>query len=205
VHQALPAIIFAALRRFRGSVLFHGPRPSSSQGAPFWPSGLTVRRSRPPTAAAELRALVPSPAICRPLLIPRVCLSQRFFLWGLGRSPGFACWLGASFKHFWPLALASQALPAIILAALRRFHGPALFRGSRPSSSPGAPLWPSGLTLQSSGPAFCGPLTLAVSFYGKSQSRRLRWSAISNTGCGKTPFISISRKCGSSVCFGKRA
>ena len=38
-------------------MLFHGPRPSSSQGAPFWPSGLTVRRSRPPTAAAELRAL----------------------------------------------------------------------------------------------------------------------------------------------------
>ena len=107
--------------------------------------------------------LVPSPAICRPLLIPRVCLSQRFFLWGLGRSPGFACWLGASFKHFWPLALASQALPAIILAALRRFHGPALFRGSRPSSSPGAPLWPSGLTLQSSGLAYGQPLTLAVS------------------------------------------
>ena len=46
-----------AVRRLRGAALFHGPRPSSSQGAPFWPSGLTVRRSRPPTAAAELRAL----------------------------------------------------------------------------------------------------------------------------------------------------
>ena len=41
------------------------PRPSAfswaapvfSLGAPFWPSGLTIRRSRPPTAAAELRAL----------------------------------------------------------------------------------------------------------------------------------------------------
>ena len=54
-----PAIILAALRRFRGAALFHGLRPSSSQGAPFWPSGLTVRRSRPPTAAAELRALAP--------------------------------------------------------------------------------------------------------------------------------------------------
>ena len=54
VQQAQPAIILAALRRFRGPALFRGPRPSSRQGVPFWPSGLTVRRSRPPTAAAEL-------------------------------------------------------------------------------------------------------------------------------------------------------
>ena len=65
-------------------------------------------------------------------------------------------------KPFWPPALASQAPPAILLAALRRFRGPALFRGLRTSSSLGAPFWPSGLTLRSSGPAFCGPLTLAV-------------------------------------------
>ena len=32
----------------------------------------------------------------------------------------------------------------------------------RPSPRLGAPFWPSGLTLRSSGPAFCGPLTLAV-------------------------------------------
>ena len=56
-----------------------------------------------------------------------------------------------------------QAPPAILLAALRRFRGPALFRGLRPSSRQGVPFWPSGLTLRSSGPAFCGPLTLAVS------------------------------------------
>ena len=56
-----------------------------------------------------------------------------------------------------------QALTAIILAALRRFRGPALFRGLRPCPSPGAPFWPSGLTLRPSGPAFCGPLTLSVS------------------------------------------
>ena len=46
---------------------------------------------------------------------------------------------------------------------LRRFRGPAVFLGLRTSSRPGAPFWPSGLTLRSSGPAFCGPLTLAVS------------------------------------------
>ena len=56
-----------------------------------------------------------------------------------------------------------QVPPAILLAALRRFRGPALFLGLRTSSWLGAPFWPSGLTLRSSGPAFCGPLTLAVS------------------------------------------
>ena len=69
----------------------------------------------------------------------------------------------ASFQSFWPLALASQAPPAIILAALRRFRGVALFHGPRPSSGLGAPFWPSGLTLRSSGLAFSQPLTLAVS------------------------------------------
>ena len=107
--------------------------------------GLTIRRSRPPTAAAELRALVPLPASCAQPPIPALCLVQGVF------------------KPFWPPALAQQAPAAIILAALRRFRGPAVFRGLRPSSRQGVPFWPSGLTLRSSGPAFCGPLTLAVS------------------------------------------
>ena len=64
---------------------------------------------------------------------------------------------------FWPPALAQQAPPAIILAALRRFRGAALFRGPRPSSSQGVPFWPSGLTRRSSRPAYCGRLTLGVS------------------------------------------
>ena len=55
-----------------------------------------------------------------------------------------------------------QALLAIILAALRRFGGPALFRGPRPAPRLGAPSWPSGLTLRSSRPAYGGRLTLAV-------------------------------------------
>ena len=69
----------------------------------------------------------------------------------------------ASLQPFWPPALASQALPAIFIAALRRFRGAALFHGPRPSSGLGAPFWPSGLTLRSSGLAFSQPLTLAVS------------------------------------------
>ena len=64
---------------------------------------------------------------------------------------------------FWPLAPVYPAPPAIFLAALRRFRGPALLRGLCPSSSQGAPFWPSGLTLRSSGLAFSQPLTLAVS------------------------------------------
>jgi hypothetical protein len=163
-QQAPPAIILAALRRFRGAALFHGPRPSSGLGAPFWPSGLTVRRSRPPTAAAELRALVPSySALCRQPLISALRQSRTFIRCGFGAVPGFACIRCASLKLFWPPALASQAPSAIILAALRRFRGSAFFRGLRPSSRLGAPFWPSGLTLQSSGLAFGQPLTLAVS------------------------------------------
>ena len=134
VQQALPAIIFAALRRFRGPALFHGPRPSSGLGAPFWPSGLTIRRSRPPTAAAELRALVPSPVSCAQPLIPALGPVQK------------------ASKPFWPPALVYQAPPAIILAALRRFRGAALFHGPRPSSGLGAPFWPSGLTIRRSRP-----------------------------------------------------
>ena len=67
------------------------------------------------------------------------------------------------FKPFRPLALAQQALVAIILKVLRRFRGAALFRGLRPSSSQGVPFWPSGLTLRSSRPAYGGRLIWAVS------------------------------------------
>ena len=61
-QRALAAIIFARLRRLGGAVLFHSSCPSPSWGYPFWRLGLTVRRSRPPTASAELRALDWSPS-----------------------------------------------------------------------------------------------------------------------------------------------
>ena len=47
VRQAPPAIIFQALRRPRGAVLFRGLRPSSIQKFLFWLLGLTVQSSRP--------------------------------------------------------------------------------------------------------------------------------------------------------------
>ena len=95
--------------------------------------------------AAYFRSLVPSPVSCAQPPVPALRPVPK------------------AFKPFGPPALVQQAPPAILLAALRRFRGPAVFRGPRPSSSQGAPFWPSGLTLRSSGPAFCGPLTLAVS------------------------------------------
>ena len=95
--------------------------------------------------AAYFRALVPSPALCAQPLISAL------------RS------VPKAFKPFGPPALVQQAPPAILLAVLRRFRGSALLRGLCPSSSQGAPFWPSGLTLRSSGLAFSQPLTLAVS------------------------------------------
>ena len=83
--------------------------------------------------AAYFHSLVPSPALCAQPPVP-----------ALGPVP-------KALKPFGPPALVQQAPPAILLAALRRFRGPALFRGLRPSSRQGAPFWPSGLTLRSSG------------------------------------------------------
>mgnify|MGYP006932304743 CR=1 FL=1 len=57
--QAQEAIIFHVLRRFGGAVLLRNSRPSPSWGYPFGRLGLTVHRSRPPTASAELRVLAP--------------------------------------------------------------------------------------------------------------------------------------------------
>ena len=78
-------------------------------------------------------------------------------------SPGFACGQLAGFKHFWPPALAQQALLAIILQALCRLRGAVLFHRVGPSLSWGCPFWVLGLTRQSSRPAYCGRLTLGVS------------------------------------------
>ena len=47
VRQAPPAIIFQAVRRLRGALLFRGLRPSSIWGFPFWLLGLTGQSSRP--------------------------------------------------------------------------------------------------------------------------------------------------------------
>ena len=47
VQQARPAIIFQAVRRLRGALLFRGLRPSLIWGFPFWLLWLTGQSSRP--------------------------------------------------------------------------------------------------------------------------------------------------------------
>ena len=130
----------------RWRTVFSWFAPIVNLGFPVLASG--SNRAVKPTRlrrAAYFRSLVPSPVSCAHPPVPALRPVPK------------------AFKPFGPPALVQQAPPAILLAALRRFRGPALFRGLRPCPSLGAPFWPSGLTLRSSGPAFCGPLTLAVS------------------------------------------
>jgi len=158
------AIILQALCRLGGAALFRSSRPSSSWGFPFWRLGLTVRRSRPPTAAAELRALAcEKPAILKPMFYSPAFSFSSVYSLGFCRVPGFAFGRCASFKPFWPLALVQQAPPAIIFQAVRRLRGALLFRGLRPSSIQWFLFWLLGLTVQSSRPAFGGRLTFGVS------------------------------------------
>ena len=78
---------------------------------------------------------------------------------GFGFLAGLRLGVLRQFKPFWPLALVQQALPAIILQALRRLRGAVLFRGLRPSSIQWFLFWLLGLTVQSSRPAFGRRLT----------------------------------------------
>ena len=99
------------------------------------------------------------PALFKPMVHSPAFTFSSVYSLGFCRVPGFAFGLRASFKPFWPLALVQQALPAIILQALRRLRGAVLFRGLRSSSISGFPFWLLGLTVQSSRPAFGGRLT----------------------------------------------
>ena len=128
----------------------------------LWSSNdVTQQGSRPKTK------LVPSPALCAQPLVPALGPVQKAYL------------------PFWPPALLQQALLAIILAALRRFRGPALSRGLRPCSRQGVSFWPSGLTLRSSRPAYGGRLIWAVSpFISRFMQARIHSSA--------SPFSKVS-------------
>ena len=91
VQLALVAIIFQALRRFRGAVLFRSLRPSSSWGFPFWRLGLTVQSSRP-AFGGRLTLAVSLPRVCVPtsqlmVALPAVIHSQVLPL-VFGRSAG---------------------------------------------------------------------------------------------------------------------
>ena len=107
-----------------------------------------------------------------------------------------------AYLPFGPPALGQQAPPAILLAALRRFRGSALFRGLRLSSSPGAPFGPSGLTRRSSRPAYGGRLTLAVSLLTSPSSHPMPFqtaatrSSASSLGRGRCGGLRLFRALG---------
>ena len=140
------AIILQALCRLGGAALFRSSRPSSSWGFPFWRLGLTVRRSRPPTAAAELRALAcEKPALFSPMFYSPAFIFSSVYSLGFGFLAGLRLLVLRQFSAF--------------LQALRRLGGAVFFRGLRPSSIWGFPFWLLWLTGQSSRPAFGRRLT----------------------------------------------
>ena len=108
--------------------------------------GLTFRRSRPPTAAAELRALAcEKPALFSPMFYSSAFTFSSVYSLGLGFLAGLRLLVLRQFSAFLP--------------AVRRLRGAVLFRGLRSSSIWGFPFWFLGLTGQSSRPAFGGRLT----------------------------------------------
>ena len=136
-----------------------------------------------------------------------------FWVLGFGFLAGLRLGALRQFKPFWPLALVQQAPQAIIFQALHRLRGAVLFRSLRTSSSSGFPFWLLCLTLRSSGPAFCGPLTLPVSLHVIIQAM-LYLSPLppscSSVGsgaflgvCGFLVFFASSARsaCASSFCF----
>ena len=59
LQQALPAIIFQAVRRFRGTVLFRNARPSSTWSFPFWLVWLPGSTADSPSASRLLLVVSP--------------------------------------------------------------------------------------------------------------------------------------------------
>ena len=81
MQQALVAIVLAALRRFRGSLLFPGPRPSSSQCVPSWLSGLTRQSSGPAKGGPLTLVVRPITRFIQPhVLFTGVYLLKRLFV-----------------------------------------------------------------------------------------------------------------------------
>ena len=145
---------FPTLRRLSGAALFRSSRPSSSWCFPSWHPGLTFRRSRPPTAASELKALVPrrnrfihvmlfqmafsfsgvmQRLACRfsGLRLRAVCLFQAFLAAG-------PCVASASSYHFASIAPPRWRFAFSQFAPFVKLGLPVLASGSNFSSQPTA-------------------------------------------------------------------
>ena len=67
------------------------------------------------------------------------------------------------FQAFWASSACAASAASYPSCSAAPLPWPSGFSWAAPFFKAGRPFWPSGLTLRSSGPAFCGPLTLAVS------------------------------------------
>ena len=136
MQQALPAIILAALRRFGGAVLFPGPRTSSSLGAPFWPSGLTLRSSRPAYggrliwAVSLWRIRLPTAQVM--LQSITVTHSQVLSL-VLGRSAGLRLLAGSVFKAFLAVTVRPHSVSSSAFHSIRRLAGVVFHPAANPA------------------------------------------------------------------------
>ena len=90
-----------------------------------------VKPTRLRRASYFLSLACEKPALFSPMLYSPAFIFSSVYSLGFYRVPGFALGRCAVFKPFWPLALAQQAPPAIILQASRRFRGAVLFDGLR--------------------------------------------------------------------------
>ena len=122
-------------------------------------SNISVKPTRLRRAAYFRSLACSKPALFKPMVYSPAFTFSSVYSLGFCRVPGFAFRCCASFKPFWPLALAPIAPPAIIFQAVRRLRGALLFRSLRPSSIQQSLFWLLGLTVQSSRPAFGGRLT----------------------------------------------
>ena len=102
VQLALVAIIFQALRRFRGAVLFRSLRPSSSWGFPFWRLGLTVQSSRPAFGGRLTLAvsLLTSPS-SHPMPFQTAATRSSASSLGRGRCGGLRLFRALGVQGFW--------------------------------------------------------------------------------------------------------
>ena len=129
----LDFFILPVLRCFCGAVLFRSLCPSPNSSYPFWLLALTFRSSRPAFCGRLTSPVSPITRFMR----AATCSSAP------PCSKGFQAFLASS-----ACAASATSYPSCSAASL---PWPSAFRGLRPCPRQGAPFWPSGLTLRSSG------------------------------------------------------
>ena len=151
------AIILAALRRFRGPALFHGPRTSSRLGAPFWPSGLTLRSSG--LAFSQPLILAVSPFIflfMQASIYSSAPPISKVSPLGFWRCAGLRLSALRKFQAFWASSACAASATSYHACSAAPLPWPSAFAWVVPVFKSGRPFWPSGLTVRRSRPLRVG-------------------------------------------------